>query len=562
MNVAAAVLSVVPPALKPRHDRLKVASTVIDLQQARLAAKSQREFANERGVPRSTLRGWVSRRDSIAANPKVVEFCESPEGIQFLQEIQTAALFEFCKRGTAGLRIYCDFIKRSPLSPFVSSAYGTVQKAATVMDQNIIAFGEEQLCVMALEMLPRLISLSADESFFPGCCLVAMDPVSGFIFLEQYAKGRDSDTWLAALKKSLEGLPITILQLVSDEGRSLLCLAEKLDVPHSTDLFHGQREVYKGLGPVLRALVRQAVRVVDDAKGQVVSRAMERDEYLLQIDARGPGRPPDFETRIETANAAVIAAQESLTAIEAVQDELNAEVLGIGTDYHPFNLATGQPRQADQVKKDLEQRFEKIHAIADDLDVSEGAQKRIDKAARLLPKMVSTITFFWTTVALFLAKCSLAPEVVALLYTVLIPQAYLNMVLLKAPVERRETIRTTIAKLTELAEAATSPLASLNSETRALVLGIAKECAEIFQRSSSCVEGRNGALSLHHHAGRSLSALRLQVLRVIHNFGLKRCDGTTAAERLSGSKHPDLYRWLLERQPLFVRPARTVARAA
>ena len=84
----------------------RVTSTVIDLQQARLAAMSQRQFANERGVPRSTLRGWMSRRDVISSNPKVVEFCESPEGIQFIQEILTAAMFEFCKRrhrGTADI---------------------------------------------------------------------------------------------------------------------------------------------------------------------------------------------------------------------------------------------------------------------------------------------------------------------------------------------------------------------------------------------------------------------------------------------------------------------------
>jgi hypothetical protein len=562
MNDAENVPSVCQSTPKPRHNRLKVAATVTDLQKARLASQSMRQFSKESGVPRTTLREWASRYDSIAAHPKVVEFCESPEGVQFLHEIATAAVYEFSKRGTAGLRMVSKFIRQSPMSPFVASSYGSIQKAAAIMEKNIIAFGVEQIREIASKMGPKYVSLCADESFFPACCLVAMDPVSGFIFVEEYSIGRDSKTWLAAIQKSIAGLPITILQLVSDEGKGLLCLAEKLDAPHSTDLFHGQREVFRGLSPTLRAMVHKALRAVDGAKVEVDSKIKEFEEYKSQIDERGPGRPPEFQARVETAKEELIDAQNDLIAIKTVQEELNAEVIGIGLDYHPFDLATGQARQAKQVETDLERRFENIHNIADSLHVSDASQKRIDKAERLLPKMVATITFFWNTVALFLAKHPLRPEIVTFLTTVLIPLAYLNIVLLKAPVKRRELIKATIAKLTKMIESDSNPLKSLDEETRVLVLRIAKECAEIFQRSSSCVEGRNGALSLHHHAGRSLSPLHLQALSVLYNFGIRRRDGTTAAERLSGVKHPDLYRWILERQPLFVRPARKVLKAA
>ena len=37
----------------------------------------------------------------------------------------------------------------------------------------------------------------------------------------------------------------------------------------------------------------------------------------------------------------------------------------------------------------------------------------------------------------------------------------------------------------------------------------------------------------------------LQVLTVIHNFDLKRADGTTAAQRLFGHEFPDLFEWML-----------------
>lgn len=67
-----------------------------------------------------------------------------------------------------------------------------------------------------------------------------------------------------------------------------------------------------------------------------------------------------------------------------------------------------------------------------------------------------------------------------------------------------------------------------------------------FQRSSSAVEGRNGALSGVHHHRRGLSPQRLKVSMVIHNFFLKRDNGTTAAQRLFGQPFPDLFEDLLE----------------
>lgn len=74
-----------------------------------------------------------------------------------------------------------------------------------------------------------------------------------------------------------------------------------------------------------------------------------------------------------------------------------------------------------------------------------------------------------------------------------------------------------------------------------------KEIAEIFQRSSSCVEGRNVFLSLLMHRFYYLSEKTLKVLSVVHNFGTKRKgDVTTATERFLGAKHDDLFEYLVK----------------
>lgn len=78
-----------------------------------------------------------------------------------------------------------------------------------------------------------------------------------------------------------------------------------------------------------------------------------------------------------------------------------------------------------------------------------------------------------------------------------------------------------------------------------------------FQRSSSAVEGRNGYLSQVHHNRRGLSSKRLKVSTVIHNFFLKRHDGTTAAERLFGQQFPDLFEYLVEHMGELPQPRRS-----
>jgi hypothetical protein len=82
----------------------------------------------------------------------------------------------------------------------------------------------------------------------------------------------------------------------------------------------------------------------------------------------------------------------------------------------------------------------------------------------------------------------------------------------------------------------------------------ARQCADFFQRSSSCVEGRNGQLSLRHHALHQLTKRKLQALTVLHNYAVQREDGSTAAERYYGAAPRDLFGWLLQHLTLPARP--------
>ena len=75
-----------------------------------------------------------------------------------------------------------------------------------------------------------------------------------------------------------------------------------------------------------------------------------------------------------------------------------------------------------------------------------------------------------------------------------------------------------------------------------------------YQRTSSAVVGlacplgigRNGYLTRLHHSGRGFCGQTLKVLTIIHNFHLKRPDGTTAAQRIFDYEFPDLFDWVVE----------------
>jgi len=121
---------------------------------------------------------------------------------------------------------------------------------------------------------------------------------------------------------------------------------------------------------------------------------------------------------------------------------------------------------------------------------------------------------------------------------------------------QRHALQVTIEQLLKPLRHPEAPLQALTSEARHHLEALALACVQTFQRSSSCVEGRNGQLALRHHSFHRLSPRKLQALTTIHNFFLTRPDGSTAAERFFGRPPNSLFDSLLQALPLPPRPAR------
>jgi hypothetical protein len=94
-----------------------------------------------------------------------------------------------------------------------------------------------------------------------------------------------------------------------------------------------------------------------------------------------------------------------------------------------------------------------------------------------------------------------------------------------------------------------------DTEEKKRLISAAKKCAQMFQRSSSCLEGRNGYLSLRHHGLHYLSSRKLNALTVIHNYFTTQTDNTTAAERFFEQKTRNLFDYVMQQMPSVARPS-------
>ena len=268
------------------------------------------------------------------------------------------------------------------------------------------------------------------------------------------------------------------------------------------------------------------------------------------------GFPPDFPKRIESAKQAEQEARLRLDAANRRRDQMQGAIGGLSEDYHPYDLNSGCKLEAREVERRLEARFTEIDRVAEEARLSESSRKRIEKARRLIEGFVATIAFFHLSVRMWVGELRLTAELEQVVLKELIPGLYLQRAARKLPTASEGAKVMAVYQPTlERIRAPGGALGRLPAEDRARIERVAEAAADLFQRSSSCVEGRNGQLALRHHSLHRLSDGKLLALTVMHNYYLRRSDGTTAAERFFGSKPRDLFGWLVDRLDVPARPA-------
>jgi Family of unknown function (DUF6399) len=513
---------------------------------------SQRQYAQQTGIPRSTLGYWTRRDDPAQADPllhpDLVCFLGSRVGEDFLRRVVLAALTTFCLQGAAGLRLISAFLERTQLDRFVACSRGALHPLLVHLESDLAAFRDQHQPHLAGQMQPGSITVVADEHFHgPDNCLVAIEPVSNFILVERYAPRRDADTWKQAIRDGTQGMSVEVVQLTSDQAVGLLCCASKgLEVAHSPDLFHGQRDLLK---PVLLPLTRP----IQEAHKQLHKAA----ELTERLDV------PDDQHQSDDELIALIeavrrqrAAEQRLEEVSQRKEKAIEQVRGIGDDYHPFDRHSGLGVTAQEVGVRLGGCLDRLDELVEQAGLGERAKAAVSKCRGWVGLLVGCVGWFWGLAQTRLEDLELSQEQEQRVREKLLPGCYWEAAAGRArSSEERERLAEMAAKLKGQAWSE-GPLSELSEEERGRVQRVARETAGLFSRSSSCVEGRNGRLSLQHHGHSRVSQRRLSALTVIHNYLVERSDGTTAAQRFFGQKPPDLFDWLLERLPDLPRPAK------
>ena len=533
---------------QPRWDRFERADLFEQYRELRTQGISERQAAKELKVPRTTLQAWRIWHDTLDICPHVAEFLQSSPGLAFLHRIVIAFHLVCVEVGACGIRLVCLFLDLTGLDRFVAASYGAQRQVNLQVEQAMVAYGHDETAHLAQGMPQKDLTVTQDETFTGGLCLITMDPESNFILLEQLAQARDQVSWNTLMAPALAQLNCRVIQSTSDEAPGLLAYVEHyLEAHHSPDLFHVQHELVKAVSGPMATKERAAHKAVTEAQEQLERLQTDPQNAGDEPEKRCPGRPPKDPVSLEHAEQALEAARREHERLAQHREQVTASLRGIGHDYHFVDLERGVRRNGQLIASDIQEHIEQIRTIAQQEGLSQSCLERIDKAERVVPKMQATIAFVSGYVGQQVAQLDLTPPVSFAMHAKLIPSYYLDRVAQTRSVSDGEPLRELAERLRAPLFEAGGVLCALSPETQGQLHDEAKRLATVFQRSSSNVEGRNGYLSLRSHQLRGLDLPRKrECFTAIHNFFLTRPDGTTAAERFFGQKPRSMFAAILD----------------
>ena len=536
------------PAGQPHWDRFERADLFAQYRELRTQGLSERQAAKELKVPRTTLQAWRVWHDTLDSCSHVADFFQSGPGLAFLHRLVIAFHMVCVEVGACGIRLVCLFLNLTGLNRFVAASYGAQQQVNLQVEQAMVTYQHDDTARLANGMPRKDLTVTQDETFTGGLCLITMDPDSNFILLEQLAQARDQVSWHAWMEPALAQFNCRVIQSTSDEAPGLLAYVEHyLEAHHSPDMFHVQRELVKAVSGPMATKERAAHKAVTEATAQLERLQSDPQSASDEPETNRPGRPPQEPMSLEHAEQALEAARREHERLAEQRAQVTASIRGIGHDYHFVDLERGVRRNGQLIAADIQEHIEQIRTVAQQEELSQRCVERIDKAERVVPKMRGTIEFVSRYVAQQVAQLDLTPPVSFAMHAKLIPSYYLERVAETRTVSGGEPLRALAERLRAPLVEPGGALSTLSPEARGQLHDEAKRLATVFQRSSSNVEGRNGYLSLRNHQLRGLDLPRKRkCFTAIHNFFLTRPDGTTAAERFFGRKPHSMFAAILE----------------
>jgi hypothetical protein len=266
------------PERQPRWDRFERADLCEPSLELQAQGVSQRQAAQELQVPRTTLQAWRIWHDTLDRCPHVAEFFQKGPGLAFFHRIVIAFHLVCVEVGACGIRLVCLFLNLTGLNRFVAASYGAQQQVNRRIEEAMGAYRQDETARLAQDMPRKAITVTQDETFTGGLCLVTMDPESNCIILTQLAQTRDQASWQECMAPALAQRNCQVMQSTSDEAPGLLASVEhSLEAHHAPDLFHVQHELVKAVSGPMATKERAAYKAL---RGSRSRRTKNNDPYF------------------------------------------------------------------------------------------------------------------------------------------------------------------------------------------------------------------------------------------------------------------------------------------
>jgi hypothetical protein len=501
--------------------------------------QSVRRIAHKTGFSKSSVHRL---QQAIARRGRYPEswLWETEEGRGWLIRLVVATLYTFGLKRGVGLETISEFFLRLRLTTQVgcspSALRGVMQALETALLETAEAW-EQDGCAGG-EM--REIIGAVDETFLEQMMLVLMDLRTGYVLMEDVAEDRTYTTWKAGVETRLTALGTTVRYLVSDRAKALIQLAEHgLECLSMPDFFHCMHDLVKGSALSLARHVRHARQELTKAEEGL--RKHRGAEGRLQGDA-------EAQHHVEMKRAAV-------QRWEGVQHAYRHHLETFSLTLHPFYLHDARPQTSAQVHSRLHAEVTAVETLARDHQFPV-RHDMLKKVRHQLPALAALVDFWWAGVDQDLEQAAISAPWRQWARECLLPWVYWEHQVAHTRCVRRKA---------KLQKARTEVRAVFDQHviTQRLAPHVlaewqawATEQVTAFQRASSAVEGRNGALAQLHHNQRGLPKQRYKVWTVLHNFDCHAPDGTTPAVRFFRRPFPDLFETVFSRMEALPQPRR------
>jgi hypothetical protein len=444
---------------------------------------------------------------------------ESAVGSAWLKRLILAAIFVFCFKRGVGCESLHEFFRLLHLEQHVGVSVTCLRKIRTQMEAQILEYQRQHPAQLAHPPVPIEICAAVDETFFDQVVLVMLDLSSGFILVEELSQDYRYETWQKHVQKALRHLGLQVRYCVSDRAKALVKLAlSEMGCVSIADLFHALRELSQGI-------------------------ACELADQLFRVNRCLHELAP---TPANTQRYQHLQAQQ--TALQAAQQQYRTIVHQLTTTLHPFAIRLGTPQTTQQVELQLQEQMQALNQLKCTYQLSDKAGS-LSKVERQLHDLSALLDLWWNWVRQSLRIQSSDAAVNHWVEQFLLPVLYWQQQTTRTKTPTLKAAYQIAAQQAQAALMAHPITAALSTEQFNQWQSWASAMVTKFQRTSSPVEGRNGYLSQIHHNRRGLSTRCLRVMTVLHNFHLKRSDGTTAAQRLFGQPTPDLFESLVQQMP-------------